>query len=40
MPGYNGRVIDLSRKAADELDMLISGIAKVKIEVLKWGKTN
>ena len=40
MPGYNGRIIDISRKAAEELDMLISGIAKVKIEVLKWGKAN
>ena len=40
MPDNNGRMIDLSRKAAEELDMLISGIAKVKIEVLKWGKAN
>ena len=40
MPDYNGRIIDVSRKAAEELDMLISGIAKVKIEVLKWGNTN
>jgi rare lipoprotein A len=40
MPDYNGRIIDISRKAAEELDMLISGIAKVKIEVLKWGNTN
>ena len=40
MPDYNGRIIDLSRKAAEELDMLISGIAKVKIEVIKWGNPN
>jgi rare lipoprotein A len=40
MPDYNGRIIDISRKAAEELDMLITGIAKVKIEVLKWGNAN
>ena len=40
MPDYNGRIIDVSRKAAEELDMLISGIAKVRIDVLKWGNTN
>ena len=38
MPGYNSRVIDVSYKAAQELDMLVSGIADVKLEVLKWGK--
>lgn len=38
MPEYNPRAIDISYKAAQELDMLISGIADVKIEVLKWGK--
>lgn len=34
MPGYKGRIIDVSFQAAKELDMLISGIAEVKIEVL------
>lgn len=37
MPDYNPRIIDISYKAAQELDMLISGIAEVKLEVLKWG---
>ena len=37
-PGYKGRIIDLSLKAAEELDMLQSGLANVKIEVLKWGE--
>jgi rare lipoprotein A len=38
MPQYNPRLIDISYRAAEELDMLISGIAEVKLEVLKWGK--
>lgn len=33
----NGRVIDLSYGAAKKLDMIQSGTAKVKIEVIKWG---
>ncbi len=33
----NGRIIDLSKKAAEELDMIISGITKVQVDVLKWG---
>jgi len=37
MPDYNPRIIDISYKAAIELDMLVSGIADVKLEVLKWG---
>jgi len=36
-PDTNGRAIDLSLKAAHELRMISSGIAKVKIEVLQWG---
>lgn len=38
MPDYNGRVIDVSHKAAEELGMLIDGLAKVSIEVLSWGE--
>lgn len=37
MPYRPDRIIDLSLGAAKELDMLIVGIQKVKIEVLKWG---
>jgi len=37
MPYREDRIIDLSLGAAKELDMLIAGIQKVKIEVLKWG---
>ncbi|MCX6150545.1 MAG: septal ring lytic transglycosylase RlpA family protein [Ignavibacteriales bacterium] len=38
MPARNNRMIDLSYGAAKELDMLKSGLAEVKIEVLEWGK--
>ena len=38
MPDYNPRIIDISYGAAIKLDMLTSGIAEVKLEVLKWGK--
>ncbi len=37
MTDLNGRIIDLSKKAAEELDMVTSGIAKVQVDVLKWG---
>jgi len=37
MPGYKGRIIDISFQAARELGMLFTGIADVEIEVLKWG---
>ncbi len=37
-PDTNGRDIDLSLGAAEKLDMVQSGIAKVRIDVLKWGK--
>jgi rare lipoprotein A len=37
MPYRPDRIIDLSLGAAKELDMLIVGIQKVKIEVLQWG---
>ena len=38
MPDYNMRAIDVSFQAAKELGMIITGIANVKIEVLKWGE--
>jgi rare lipoprotein A len=38
MPYREDRIIDLSLGAAKELDMVIVGIQKVKIEVLKWGE--
>ncbi|MDY0082695.1 MAG: septal ring lytic transglycosylase RlpA family protein [Ignavibacteriaceae bacterium] len=38
MPDYKNRVIDLSLKAAEKIDMIRDGIQEVKIEVLKWGK--
>lgn len=37
-PDLNGRIIDVSYKAAQELDMVINGIAHVQVEVLEWGK--
>lgn len=36
-PFIKGREIDLSRAAAVKLDMIKSGTAKVKLEVVKWG---
>lgn len=38
MPDIHNRLIDLSLGAAKKLDMLKSGTARVKIEVIKWGK--
>lgn len=38
MPYREDRIIDLSLGAAKELDMVVVGIQKVKIEVLKWGE--
>lgn len=38
MPLRNKRLIDISYGAAKELDMIKSGLAKVKVEVLEWGK--
>lgn len=35
MPDYKGRVIDLSYRAAKEIDMIEKGVQKVWIEVLK-----
>jgi len=37
MPYRPDRIMDLSLGAARELDMLIVGIQKVKLEVLQWG---
>jgi rare lipoprotein A len=37
MPYRPDRIMDLSLGAAKELDMLIVGIQKVKLEVLQWG---
>jgi len=38
MPGYKGRLIDVSFQAARELGMIITGTVNVKIEVLNWGE--
>jgi len=40
MPLGNNRSIDLSYGAAKELGMLKPGLAKVIIQVIKWGKEN
>ena len=40
MTNLNGRIIDLSKKAAEELDMVTSGIAKVQVDVLSWGDSH
>ncbi len=39
MTNQNGRIIDLSKSAARKLDMITEGIAKVQVDVLKWGST-
>jgi len=39
-PYYQGRIIDLSQAAAERLDMVQSGITKVKLEVLDPKKTS
>jgi rare lipoprotein A len=36
-PGKASRVVDLSRRAAEELQMVAEGIARVRVEVLRWG---
>jgi len=36
-PPGNNREIDISFKAAQELDMIEDGIAEVRIDVIKWG---
>jgi rare lipoprotein A len=39
-PFKEGRMIDLSRGAAKELDLVRTGTARVRLEVLEWGKGN
>lgn len=34
------RIIDLSRAAADRLDMIRSGVIRVRVEVLEYGKSD
>lgn len=36
-PWSDGRVIDLSRIAAEDLDMIERGVVTVTLEVLEWG---
>ncbi len=36
-PFVEGRIIDLSYRAAGELDMIIAGVLKVRVEVLRTG---
>ena len=36
-PFTEGRIIDLSHGAAEKLDMISTGLAKVRIEVVSWG---
>lgn len=36
-PFTEGRVIDLSRASAQDLDLIERGVAEVEIEVLAWG---
>jgi rare lipoprotein A len=36
-PLPRGRVLDLSKRAAIDLGFLNAGLAKVKVEVLRWG---
>jgi rare lipoprotein A len=36
-PFHDGRIIDLSLGAAKELDLVKTGTARVRIEVLEWG---
>jgi rare lipoprotein A len=38
-PYKNGRVLDLSYQAAQEIDMISSGVIKVKIQIVKMGTT-
>lgn len=37
-PFVDGRMIDLSLGAAKELEMIPNGTAKVKLEVIEWGR--
>ena len=37
-PFKEGRIIDLSRGAAERVDLIPTGTARVKLEVLEWGE--
>ncbi len=37
-PFVAGRIIDLSQAAAAKLDIVNDGVAKVRIEVVEWGR--
>ena len=37
-PFIGNRILDLSYGAAMEIDMISSGVVKVKIKIVKWGK--
>jgi rare lipoprotein A len=37
-PHVSGRIIDLSRRAAEELDMVRDGVVDVRVDVLDWGE--
>ncbi len=36
-PHKAGRVVDLSRAAAEDIDMIRDGVIPVRIEVIRWG---
>jgi rare lipoprotein A len=36
-PFVRGRILDLSRRAAEELGFIRQGLARVRVEVLEWG---
>jgi rare lipoprotein A len=38
-PFIRSRIIDLSRAAAEQIDMLHDGLMRVRIEVLTWGES-
>ena len=35
-PHIKGRIVDLSYAAAKDIDIIIKGVVRVKIEVIKW----
>ena len=39
-PFKEGRMIDLSRGAAQAIDLIRTGTARIRLEVLEWGKGN
>jgi len=36
-PHVASRIVDLSRRAAEELDMIRDGVVPVRVEVMRWG---